>query len=76
MELEDKYEKYLDDLYFDENEVPLEEQLAKDEEQFGSLTRKPYAPKREEPAVPEKSKNEPLNMKLLKKWKQESELKS
>lgn len=42
LELEDKYEKYLDDLYFDESEVPLEEQLAKDEEQYGSLTRKPY----------------------------------
>ncbi len=40
--LEDKYEKYLDDLYFDEAEVPLEEQLAKDEEEYGSLTRKPY----------------------------------
>ena len=53
VELEDKYEKYLDDLYFDENEVPLEEQLAKDEEQFGSLTRKPYEPKKE-PAVPQK----------------------
>ena len=28
--LEEKYERYLDDLYFDETEVPLEEQLAKD----------------------------------------------
>ena len=46
-ELEDKYEKYLDDLYFDEEEVPLGEQLAKDEEQYGSLTRKEY-PSREE----------------------------
>jgi len=50
MELEDKYEKYLDDLYFDEEEVPLGEQLAKDEEQYGSLTRKEY-PTREEPAI-------------------------
>ena len=49
-ELEDKYEKYLDDLYFDEN-VPLGEQLAKDEEEFGSLTRKPYKPKSEEPLL-------------------------
>lgn len=49
-ELEDKYEKYLDDLYFDEN-VPLGEQLAKDEEEFGSLTRKPYKPKTEEPIL-------------------------
>ena len=39
LDLEDKYEKYLDDLYFDE--VPLEEQLAKDEEKFGPLTKKP-----------------------------------
>ena len=44
-ELEDKYEKYLDDLYFDEKEVPLGEQLAKDEEQYGSLTKKEYEPK-------------------------------
>lgn len=49
-ELEDKYERYLDDLYFDENEVPLNEQLAKDEAQYGSLTRRPYQPK-EEPQV-------------------------
>ena len=55
MELEDKYEKYLDDLYFDEEEVPLGEQLAKDEEQYGSLTRKEY-PTREEPAVPQAPK--------------------
>ena len=41
-DLEDKYEKYLDDLYFDENEVPLGEQLAKDEAQYGSLTKKEY----------------------------------
>ena len=45
-DLEDRYEKYLDDLYFDDN-VPLGEQLAKDEEQYGSLTRKEY-PEREE----------------------------
>lgn len=37
--LEDKYERYLDDLYFDEDEVPLNEQLARDEEKYGSLTR-------------------------------------
>ncbi|WP_458403057.1 hypothetical protein [Methanobrevibacter sp.] len=43
--LEDKYEKYLDDLYFDENEVPLGEQLAKDEAQYGSLTKKEYQPR-------------------------------
>lgn len=50
-ELEDKYEKYLDDLYFDENEVPLNEQLAKDEAQYGSLTRRPYQPRPEEPVA-------------------------
>ena len=44
LDLEDKYEKYLDDLYFDE--VPLEEQLAKDEEKFGSLTKKPKKAKK------------------------------
>ena len=52
-ELEDKYERYLDDLYFEDEEVPLDEQLAKDEEEYGSLTRRPYAP-RETPAVPQK----------------------
>jgi hypothetical protein len=53
-DLEDKYEKYLDDLYFDEKEVPLGEQLAKDEEQYGSLTRREYKPRPvEEP--PEKA---------------------
>ena len=55
LDLEDKYEKYLDDLYFDENEIPLNEQLAKDEEQYGSLTRKPYQPK-EEPAPEPKAR--------------------
>lgn len=50
LELEDKYEKYLDDLYFDENEVPLNEQLAKDEAQYGSLTRREYAPRPTEAA--------------------------
>ena len=53
LDLEDKYEKYLDDLYFDETEVSLEEQLAKDEEQYGSLTKKPYTPP-EKPAVEQK----------------------
>ena len=38
-EVEDKYERYLDDLYFDEAEIPLNEQLARDEAQYGSLTR-------------------------------------
>ncbi len=53
-DLEDKYEKYLDDLYFDEKEVPLGEQLAKDEEQYGSLTRREYKPRPVE-EVPEKA---------------------
>ena len=43
--VEDKYERYLDDLYFDEPEVPLNEQLARDEEQYGSLTRREYTPR-------------------------------
>ena len=57
-ELEDKYEKYLDDLYFDENEIPLGEQLAKDEAQYGSLTRKEYTPKPKEILEPQEV-NEP-----------------
>lgn len=56
LDLEDKYEKYLDDLYFDENEIPLNEQLAKDEEQYGSLTRKPYTPKETSAPEPKKAK--------------------
>lgn len=57
--LEDKYEKYLDDLYFEENEVPLGEQLAKDEAQYGSLTKKEYRPR---PAVqPPVQKQAPKN---------------
>lgn len=44
--VEDKYERYLDDLYFDEvEEVPLNEQLARDEEQYGSITRNEYRPR-------------------------------
>ena len=67
-ELEDKYEKYLDDLYFEENEMPLGEQLAKDEEQYGSLTKKEYAPRpveekpiksRHQPEVPKKPTSRP-----------------
>ena len=42
--LEEKYEQYLDDLYFDEPEVPLSEQLAKDEEKYGSIVDTPYVP--------------------------------
>ena len=56
VELEDKYEKYLDDLYFDEAEVPLNQQLAKDEEEFGSLTRRPYEPRVEEDNLKEKAR--------------------
>ena len=55
--LEDKYERYLDDLYFDENEIPLTEQLAKDEEQYGSLTKKPV--KAQKPAEERASVKEP-----------------
>lgn len=62
--LEDKYEKYLDDLYFDENEVPLGEQLAKDEAQYGSLTKKQYAPRpmQESPKKPEPKIETPEEM--------------
>lgn len=60
VELEDKYEKYLDDLYFDDqNDVPLNEQLAKDEEEFGSLTRRPYQPRKEEAILKDKTPNRP-----------------
>ena len=62
-ELEDKYEKYLDDLYFDENEMPLGEQLAKDEEQYGSLTKKEYAPR----PVEEKPQTSTLKQEVPKK---------
>lgn len=61
-DLEDKYEKYLDDLYFEENEVPLGEQLAKDEEKYGSLTKKEYTPKPKEAPeveVPKKPTSRP-----------------
>ena len=43
--VEDKYAAYLDDLYFDEEEVPLNEQLARDEEKYGSLTMNEYQPR-------------------------------
>ncbi len=63
-ELEDKYEKYLDDLYFDEN-VPLDQQLAKDEEQFGSLTRKPYQARAEEqPSIPKNETPEEMEARI------------
>ena len=58
-DLEDKYEKYLDDLYFDEAEVPLGEQLAKDEEEYGSLTKRPYKPRPEEALLKEKAAKKP-----------------
>ena len=57
--VEDKYEKYLDDLYYDENELPLDEQLAKDEEQYGSLTHRPYHPRSEESIEKEKLAKKP-----------------
>ncbi len=61
-DLEDKYEKYLDDLYFDEEDIPLREQLAKDEAQYGSLTKKEYAPRKEEAVeqeIPSSGQNKP-----------------
>ena len=44
-DLETKYERYLDDLYFDEEEVPLDKQLELDEAKYGSLTRNEYRPR-------------------------------
>ena len=44
-------------MYFEENEVPLGEQLAKDEAQYGSLTRKEYPTREVE--VPEKQPSRP-----------------
>lgn len=41
--LEEKYEKYLDNFY-DNSDLSLQEQLAKDEEAYGPLTNKPYEP--------------------------------
>ncbi len=40
-EIESKYEHYLEDLYFDEPEIPLTEQIARDETNYGSLTKNP-----------------------------------
>ncbi len=57
--LEDKYERYLDDLYFDETEVPLGEQLARDEEEYGSLTKKPYVPPTTQPTEDDYTQQEP-----------------
>jgi hypothetical protein len=45
-ELEEKYERYLDDLYYDAPPISLSEQLARDEQQHGSLTRNPYTPEK------------------------------
>ena len=64
-ELEDKYEKYLDDLYFDEEDVPLGEQLAKDEEKYGSLTKKEYAPRKEEAVEQEMPSSEKTSRRKL-----------
>ncbi|WP_298525511.1 ATPase [uncultured Methanobrevibacter sp.] len=64
-DLEDKYEKYLDDLYFDEKEVPLGEQLAKDEEQYGSLTRKEYKPRPVEEAPQQVAPEKPVVKKAI-----------
>ena len=45
--LEEKYEQYLDEIYEEPN-IPLQEQLARDEELYGPLTNEPYQPKLEE----------------------------
>jgi hypothetical protein len=60
--IEKKYEKYLDDLYYNEeetnnnnnnnnpNQMSLKEQLARDEEKHGSIVRKPRKPVEPTPA--------------------------
>ena len=68
-EVEDKYERYLDDLYFDEAEIPLNEQLARDEAQYGSLTRNEYPPRNAPKVVKaplEENKFITYNMKIKK----------
>jgi len=71
--VEEKYEKYLDDLYFDETEpqgnvgsvqnkdLPLSEQLAQDEAEHGSITKDPFIQEDEdiypETYIPEESGN-------------------
>lgn len=62
-DLENKYERYLDDLYYDENELPLDQQLANDEAQYGSLTRRPYAPRTEEALLREQYEQEEKRIK-------------
>ena len=66
-DLEDRYEKYLDDLYFDETEVPLGEQLAKDEEEYGSLTRREYKPRPVEEAPKKTAQRKQAPKKAAKK---------
>lgn len=79
-DLEDKYEKYLDDLYFDEKEVPLGEQLAKDEEQYGSLTRKEYKPRPVEEApkkpIPKNETPEEMEARIRAEILKEQQLKN
>jgi len=88
--IEEKYEKYLDDLYFDENKdqndfetsensgFSLSEQLAQDEEEHGSLTKEPFIPEvPEEPNDEEykKNRNIPI-MKNLRNVSSEAEYES
>lgn len=79
LELEDKYEKYLDDLYFDEPEIPLGEQLAKDEAEYGSLTRREYAPRESEaieqelPGTKEKAEKPKSKRRLRRNKKEKKE---
>ena len=64
-EIEEKYEKYLDDLYFDEENlksgengnVSLSEQLAQDEAEHGSLTKEPFIPNIPEKPIEEDRRN-------------------
>ena len=72
--LEDKYERYLDDLYFDEeDEVPLNEQLARDEAKFGSLTKNEYKPRKNREIIEEEDELERRIREELMREKQEKE---
>lgn len=69
--LEDKYERYLNDLYFDEDEIPLGEQLAKDEEKYGSLTRKEYKPRQQAPIKRNKEEYDEIEARIRRKLARE-----
>ena len=65
--VEDKYERYLDDLYFDEREVPLNEQLARDEAKYGSLTKDDYQPRNMEQPYDDEELERRIRAELMRK---------